>query len=136
MNEPCMQQLKEFDYAEQDDEYIKRGIAADLRTWDLSAIEAQKRALYLIRRRLPELVITSMGSEVFTGIEEMKKRGGGDGTHLDEALARAREHIEFCAVLYLEQARRGKWFVLQAAGGARRWRIQTIMMLENMGVKL
>ena len=114
------------------------GLSIDLTTrnergefWDLSLPEHQEMELKAVRTMKPVLLIGSPPCGPWSVLQHLHDPHGTP-EEIENRMASARVHIQFCIKLYKTQVEAGNWFLHEHPWSAESW--QEVEMMELLGM--
>ena len=93
----------------------------DGKPWNFDDEDKRLRALQMVVREKPQLLIGSPMCKAFSILQGLNKERMGP-VRYEEMLRQARIHFEFCASLYQIQADQGRYFLHEHPASASSWK--------------
>ena len=101
--------------------------------WDFSKEDKRKRALKLIRKQKPDLLVGSPMCRAFSSLQGLNRARMGEVKY-QAMLEHGREHLKFVAELYEEQAKNGRYYLHEHPAAATSWQDPSMKnLVHNWG---
>ena len=84
---------------------------ADGYIWDFDKLECRKRALNLIKKQRPYMIVGSPECTPFSALQDLGMRTPQGREKAIEARRRGEVHLEFCRDIYVLQMKAGRYFL-------------------------
>ena len=84
---------------------------ADGYVWDFNKVECRNKAMKLVKRTKPYMLVGSPECTPFSTIQNLNMRTPAGYDKVMAERAQGEVHLEFCRQLYMEQVRGGRYFL-------------------------
>ena len=120
--------------------HLAPGLALDLTVvdphdgmpWDFDKAEKRERAIMLMRRQKPYVLIGSPACKAFSTWQFLNALKCRDPEAMKRAKIQATLHLDFVASLYREQLEGGRYFLHEHPAGATPWQVPSIDELTQI----
>ena len=108
---------------------LRAGEAMDLVTgYNFDLEEDRQKAMEILERDQPALVIGSPECKMFSGLQNLTKWTG----RKQEKLEKAKRHLEFICKVYRKQIDQGRWFLHEHPCTATSWSEKCVLDIMRM----
>ena len=105
---------------------------ADGTVWDFSRRSCRKKAWNRLQSERPYMLVGSPPCTAWSIIQNLNARTPEGAAKLNNAKKKALIHLQFCAAMYREQLRGGRYFLHEHPDTATSWKVPCIERLAEM----
>ena len=99
--------------------------------WDFTKRSCRKRAWQKLKEECRNMLVGSPPCTASSIIQNLNARTPEGKKKVEEAKKQATVHLQFCAAMYREQLKHGRYFVHEHPDTATSWKVQCIEDLVN-----
>ena len=110
---------------------LTRNDPKTLKPWDFSVADCRERAMTLVKKSKPFMLIGSPPCTAFSILQNINKNRR-PAEVIAKEIAAGRQHLRFTMKLYEEQAKSGRYFLHEHPNSASSWATEEVLYMSTM----